>query len=281
MSTAAIQDAISTAFPGASRIDKIVLMHDLTVLLEAKDIGRFKGDISPFKQTAIDVSSKLPKQGSARKNLEKDAKKKLDAVVDKLQASMERWTKRARAKEISPTRFREEMKKALRVSYLDAYKLGTRASGLVRATDLEFHIGVDEKRWLDATLKSEQEYFNKFLDAVLKGESESKTAHRIRAYANGIRSVFDSSKVLQLPEDVVIHWVLQSRNPCPDCRFLHRLSPFTRDTLPTTPKAGSTRCRSNCYCLLRVVPGKSAEVESIRRRHKNAQSVLKLLQKNR
>lgn len=271
---------VDELFPGLTSIEKMLIQDDLLHLLESKDIGRFTGEISPFKQKAIDVSVG-PK---TKLKLEKDASKKLEILIDKLITDMEYFLGRLKGESdrvITKSKFKEEMKKVLRVAYLDAYKLGTRAAGLVRATDFSFHLGADEKKWLDKVFFSEQKYFEKFLDDVIAGESKTKSKVRIKNYANALRSVFDSSRMLQLPDDSIIHWVLQSNNPCSDCRLLHRLSPYTRDTLPTTPKSGSTRCFSNCYCKLRVVEATPSEVNKVRRKNKNAQHVLKKLQRSR
>jgi hypothetical protein len=41
-----------------------------------------------------------------------------------------------------------------------------------------------------------------------------------------------------------------SAEHCPDCPPLAAGSPYKWDKLPTVPRAGSTRCRSNCLCFL-------------------------------
>lgn len=37
---------------------------------------------------------------------------------------------------------------------------------------------------------------------------------------------------------------------CNGCRFLSEHSPYVKESIPTTPRAGSTRCLNNCRCKL-------------------------------
>lgn len=281
-----VQEVVESIFPQAQGAYKLVLEGVVLDIIEGKDIGKFRGDISIFKQQALDTAAAMPRPVLTRRGLEKDAGKKLSSLVDKLERSMLKHVARLRAedpsRQYSPTRFRKEMKADLMIAYQDAYKLGTRASGVGTASPgLLGHSSADEKKWVDNVLRAETVHFNKLLDALIKGESMSKARIRIRNYANAVRSVYEGSRVLQLPDDSLIHWVLQSNNPCSDCRLLHRLSPYTRDTLPTTPKAGSTRCLSYCFCKFRIVKAKPSEVERVRRKNKSAKSLLDKLKQNR
>ncbi len=230
-----VQDIVEDLFPVASVEHKLAVEREIYNILEGKDIGKFKGDISVFKKAAIDTAAAMPGAAKSRRSLARDSSKELDKVVDRLEATMNKYLKRLRGEgesKWSPSKFRKEMKSALSLAYTDAYRLGTRASGLVRATDLTAHTSPDEKRWIQNVFSQEQKYFNKFLDSLVKGESWTKARNRIRNYSNAVRSVYDSARTLQLPDNTVIHWVLQSSNPCPECRLLHRFSPYTKDTLP-------------------------------------------------
>lgn len=59
-----------------------------------------------------------------------------------------------------------------------------------------------------------------------------------------------------LPSGSVIHWRLGIAEHCDDCLSLALRSPFSKpgsgagDELPTVPRAGETRCLSNCRCSL-------------------------------
>lgn len=281
-----IVEYINKFFPDATWKERLEVGEYITSLLsESKDIARFKGDISVFKQRAIDTAATLPRPATTRRKLERQAKKELNRVAKEFEARMLKLLRRYHSEDerekLTRTRFIREMKDELRLAYMESYKLGTKASGLTTAADLGGHIGADELRWIENVLSKEGKYFNKFLKAIVAGESTKRSKIRIHNYAQAIKSVFEASKILQLPSESIIHWVLESHNPCPDCRLLHRLSPFVRETLPTTPKAGSTRCLSWCFCRLRIVKAKSGEVDRVMRRNKSAKHLLKKLEWNR
>lgn len=281
-----IRKLVSDLFPELSGGELLLAEAHVLDIIEGKDVGRFRGEISVFKQQAIDTASKLPKPVVGRRAMEKQAGKQLEKVVSRVVKEMESLVSRFRSespsRKLSKTKFKEKMKASLRAAYRDAYELGTVASGLGRArAGLVTHTGVDEKRWIDNIFSQEQKHFNKFLNDLIKGTSKTKASIRIKNYANAVRSVYEGSRILQIPDDTIIHWVLQSNNPCSDCRLLHRLSPYTPETLPTTPKGGSTRCLSYCYCKLRTVKGTRAEIERIKRKNRSAQYLLKKLKQNR
>ncbi len=253
-----------------------------SILLDGKDLAVFKGEILKQKQQAIRVSAAMPRPATYRRKLEKDASKKLDKVVIALDRKMTRLHRRLIRDDIDPSLFEKKMRIALRNAYMDAYALGSMSSGFVRADDISQRSSEDEMNWLKKVLKEENKHFTKFIDDMIFGVSRTKVKHRIKSYAEAIRSVFQSSRVLQMPDDSIFHWVLESGNPCADCRLLHRMSPFLRETLPTTPKSGSTRCLANCWCTLRIVKSKNqAELQKIKRRNRNSKYLLDRIEKNR
>lgn len=277
---------VEILFPDLPGVEKVKVEQIVTTLFEGKDVGRFKGDISVFKQRALDTVNAMPKAISFRRKEEKVAGASLDKLVDNTESEMMALIRRYRAddesRKISLTRFKSDMKFVLKSAYRKAYDLGTSASGIGREfPGMLDHQGVDEKRFVDNVFSQEQKYFNKFLADLARGESISRAEVRVRNYANAIRSVYEASRTVQLPDDTLIYWVLQSKNPCPECRLMHRNSPFTKNTLPTTPKSGSTRCLSFCYCKLRVVKAKPEEVERVARKNRSAEHVLRQLKQSR
>lgn len=283
MTESELRSLVREIAPGAGG-EELLVLEDLLrdAIAEAgKDVGRFKGSISVFKQRAIDTISGSPKALVTTRGLEKDATKKLNKLVDDLEKSLLYWYRRLKSTgsdKISPTKFRTETKLEIKLAYEDAYRLGTQAAGLTQTGSLVV-IGDDERRWLDSMFNQEMKYFNKLLDVLVRRDASSNSKNRLARYANAVRSVFEASRVLQVPDNHLIYWVLQSNNPCSHCRFLHRNSPYTKNTLPTTPKAGSTACLDHCYCKLRVVKAKPSEIAKVERKHKSAKALLAKLRK--
>jgi len=155
-----------------------------------------------------------------------------------------------------------------------AYQLGTKSVGLVKPTGSLYDLTPSENRWIDSYIKEEFGYFKKFL-AQAPNISDKQLKYRLGLYAAAMRSVYESGRVLSVGEDVLITWVLQSDEPCPDCQTLARNNPYTVNTLPTTPKAGQTRCRGNCYCSLKIDKVSKKEVDKVEKTHRSAKYVLR------
>jgi hypothetical protein len=84
-------------------------------------------------------------------------------------------------------------------------------------------------------------------------------ATRAQAYANATGAAFNLGAVDGGPPGELIVWVLGNADHCAECPLLAAYGPYTRETLPTVPRAGATPCRSNCKCSLVFKPGKAPE----------------------
>jgi len=71
-------------------------------------------------------------------------------------------------------------------------------------------------------------------------------------YGDALDSQFWNGYVAGIPDGVDIYWKLGTPKTehCPDCLDIAAGSPYTKETLPTTPGAGHTRCLTRCYCSL-------------------------------
>ena len=143
---------------------------------------------------------------------------------------------------ITLSKFKNLSRIALKAQTEEAFKLGVKSAGMVGPTGGLRALTPDEKKWLNSYLREELKHFEKFISSVAKGQSDKRTKQRLKMYATTIKSAYQSGRILSVGTDVEIHWVLESVSPCPDCKLLHRYSPFTVDTLPTVPKGGQTRC---------------------------------------
>ena len=259
----------------------LLVLEELRRIEEGKSIGTIKGKKDPLKQQHVlqrqdqkrFVSSLRAHAGHAAKLLLKEGatlERQLLALVAKY-----------RAGKITFRKLKTETRKAISASTEMAFRLGVKAAGIVGPTGSTLPLTSHEQRWLKSYLKEELKHWNDFLGSVVSGQSEKKNAQRIRSYARTIKSAYESGRVLSVGDQVIIHWELEHDDPCPDCRLIARYSPYTPDTLPTTPKGGQTRCLSNCYCSLRIVKDTDENVEKVRKKNKTAQWYLKKIQQNR
>lgn len=257
------------------------VLKELHSMQESKAVGSAKGKLDPSKQAAIQTAQRGTRFVSSVRAHARQARKQLDAVVSSFEKSVISEIKRYHSKKIEYPKLKTRTTLMLKGASEQAFQLGVKSAGIVTPTGSLYKLTSHEKKWLDSYLKEEVGHWNKFLDAVRKGQSDRKTLQRVKRYAEAIRSVFESGRVLSVGPDVIIHWVLESGNPCPDCKTLHRYSPYTADSLPTTPKAGQTRCLSNCYCTLRIVKSSPKEVDRVRKRVKKASWIIKKINQAR
>ncbi len=167
------------------------------------------------------------------------------------------------------------LRRELKQAYRRAFELGHESSGMsdwVELTDRDLE-------WLESAYREEVGYLKRFLDDVDAGRGAMDYRKRWRMYVDTLEHVFFSGKMVSVPEGFVIDWVMNRlAEHCEGCEILKKNSPYTRNSLPTVPKAGATPCLSNCRCRLRVRKPRSLEEYKAADR-KNRRSLLRLLKK--
>jgi hypothetical protein len=237
--------------------------------------GAKGGKGSRTKQSVIKSRQASPRFRSSQRQHAREASKRLDKEVQKLQDHLQKQVKLYQAGEISFNRLETRASIAFKETVEAIFKLGVRAVGLVTPTGAAYNLTQAEKKWISSYLKEELGYFKKFLAQIKANKSRRDVERRTSLYANAMRSVYEAGRVLSVGPDVLIYWVLESANPCPDCVLLNKHNPYTVDTLPTTPKAGQTRCRANCYCSLRIDTASPNAVKKVRAKQKKPSWLLK------
>jgi hypothetical protein len=154
----------------------------------------------------------------------------------------------------------------LRDAHERAFKLGLNAAGLVNPKKLIDDQPTLQKR-IESAVETEMDFFEKMLDQMREGSLRGAPAGRAQRYVEAVYSSFNQGRVMGMPNVSLFHWHLEFEEPCNDCKLIERFSPFTRETLPTVPRAGMTRCLNNCYCTLEVEPVTEQRVARTRRRH--------------
>lgn len=198
------------------------------------------------------------------------------------------------SRQASRTATERSIKDKLREIHLEAYRLGKRSAegggGLYQA-----QMTPDDAKHVESIARHEFRYLKKLFDTMELGRARLPTTtdggdwtgpglspvRRIENYADAARSTFSAGRVLHLPSDVLLYWTISRGENCPDCLELQRLSPFTPRTLPTTPKAGATRCLHNCKCRVIVRQATVTQVAAAARRNQTPEYVLRRLRQSR
>lgn len=229
-----------------------------------KGSGKKRADIRTVQSGRRFRSSQRQHSRSAGKALDKEVKELAKHLIGQITDYQDG--------KLSYRRLEARASIAFKGTIETVFRLGAKAVGLTRPSGALHDPTPSETKWLKSYVSEELGYFKKFLRDIRRGQSEKQIKRRVESYANALRSVYESGRVLGVGPHVLIYWVLdKDQNNCPDCIELSKHNPYTVDTLPTTPKGGQTRCRAYCYCTLRIDQATPAQVKKSRKGHKSSQ----------
>lgn len=206
---------------------------------------------------------------SSQRQHSRTAGKRLEKEVADLAEHLQKQIALFQNDEISFSRLETRASIAFKTTVEKAFKLGMKAVGLVKPAGSEYDLTANEKKWIKSYINEELGYFKKFLRQIRNNPNRKDVKRRLGLYAAAMKSVYEAGRVLSVGPNVLITWTLESNNPCPDCVLIHKYNPYTPDTLPCTPKSGQTRCKSWCYCTLKITTATAAEVKKVRAKHRN------------
>jgi GNAT superfamily N-acetyltransferase len=145
---------------------------------------------------------------------------------------------------ISAGQLASRLKTDLAAAQRRAFELGLRASGWTSGLQ-----EADEK-WLAGARRQEWRYLNSFMEDLANGTLKMSAEDRLGLYKQTVDSFFWAGRVDGMPKETLIYWRLGAAEHCADCLDFAAGSPYTRETLPSTPRAGDSACLSNCLCHL-------------------------------
>lgn len=195
----------------------------------------------------------------AKKNFEKD----LTKIVHYLQHSF-----------YTPDEARALSRKVFFKYYKQAYFLGLKASGagisqsysqLLFKDSADPKVYQEEERWSQTAATAEMKFWGKFLKDIELGRAFRLTMeNRIKLYGQSLEGHYNAGRVAGSPNHSIVYWSLSRGHvSCPECEWLGANSPFPKELMITTPKAGMCSCLMNCKCSLKIVPTTQAEYRQI------------------
>lgn len=138
------------------------------------------------------------------------------------------------------------------------------------------YISNDDSKIVNTAVKEELSFIRPMLRDVKRSEKSAKSFYsRIDRFIGGVQAMIDAGRTAATPDNYLFNWISErDRNTCPDCMWLDVNSPYTKSNLPTTPRAGATRCLWRCRCKIVAVRSSPARVEKVRRDSHSAQYIL-------
>jgi hypothetical protein len=249
------------------------VLDELRRLQESKTVASAKPP-EPGKTADIALVQTQRRFRTAQRQHAKSASKSLAKEIESFNKHLLAQIRSFQKGQISRRRLEARASIAFKTTAETAYRLGMKAVGLVKPTGALYDLTTNDKKWLASYLREELGYFKKFVSQA-KRLSDKAIQYRVGLYTAAMRSIYESGRILSVGPNVLITWVLQSDDPCPDCRLIAKHNPYTVENLPTTPKAGQTRCRGNCYCTLKVDKVSSQRVAQVRKRQRSGKWHLK------
>jgi len=222
-----------------------------------------------IRQAVIDAGFDMSagKFRQVRRNQSSANKEKFEALVKSVQRTLISTTmdflsqrKNPRIKTpMSRTRWETTLKTALRSGYAQAFQMGLDSSGVSK-----YRVGVSDmdREYVDKAVREEMRYFNKVIQRIDAGNLQGGLMNRLQAYAEALKHMYYAGRVMGTPSGMLIDWISpMDRSTCGGCKFLFEHSPYTKKTLPTTPRAGDTPCLNRCRCrlVMRSVPQEAFE----------------------
>lgn len=243
-------------------------------LVESKHLSTFRY-FAPMKDnTARNLKLTLLGFAALLRNAHNAARGRLDTKIERFYNLAITRIHQVRAGQLGRDLAVRDMKDELHQLYHEAFAQGLRgsASGL----DGRMTMNAEDERWVDSAFTHEMRFFNNFLDQALENElSPAQIEHRVRMYCDAVRSIYDAARVIGCHPDSLIYWIwTPEAQHCSSCDYLRDHSPYTKRTIPTTPRSGGTECLSNCRCHLRIVPASPDLVAQVERQSLNRATML-------
>ena len=181
------------------------------------------------------------------------------------------------AKRVAQGNYKAEiakLKRLLRESYLKSYRFGVASSGLKGKFLRKSFLSPEETRWVDSAVKHENRFLNGLLGDIKSGKSVASLRYRVGLYAKALKAAFTAGQVLATGQDTLIFWRLHPEaQHCQDCLMLAANSPYTKENLPTQPKAGLCQCvftpASRVETWRGMIPIADVRVNDFVRTHRN------------
>lgn len=229
-------------------------------LTEGKSIGTYKvadlklhGDVI---QQAIDpnVLNTLRHKGAAQ------GRKAMKEVRARTESRLLKLIEAFHTDVLVGEEFKKSMTQVMRAAWYESFKAGIRAGGVpakkIGGRTLPKLAEGDDK-WFRSAMTHEMRFLNRFIKAIVENDYKMPLPQRVKMYVNSLNAFYESSRIVALPETTLIHWTgPRDKTTCDSCRYMFENSPFTKANLPTTPRAGLTRCLTNCRdkLMIRIVP---------------------------
>lgn len=236
-------------------------------VFEGKALGTAElADLS-LKKDQLFVKDSDPKAfANERKKGQTVGGRKFKETTKRTKTVLLRAIRQYQQDKIDEKELKREVTKAMRIAWRDVFLAGLRAGGTKGEgsgkgkTLVKLDAGDD--KWLKSAVQHEMRFLNGFLKAITEGTYTMPLKRRVGMYVDALQSFYNSARVIALPSNIIVRWHgPHDKKTCPSCEYLFENSPYSKITLPTTPRSGLQICLTNCRDRLWIkrVPPEKAE----------------------
>lgn len=185
-------------------------------------------------------------------------------TFNQAQASAARLSGEARRRRLqgAAANLAEQWRAVIRRGFESAFRLGYSSRGRAgsRLTTMQINsIDSGFEAFVQNQARFATQFAQQYASGALKAPGRMGVGPRSNLYAQALKGAYNAGAVAGGPEGERIQWKLGACDHCPDCPLLAASGPYTRNTLPTYPGAGQTKCATNCCCHLVFIGGRTGE----------------------
>lgn len=237
-------------------------------LFEGKSIGTAKEQDLVLLQDPTIISNMDPDSfAKQRKSGATVGRRALKKTMDRTETDLVQLIEDFEFNDLPEKKLRDGAKRVMRKAWREVFIAGVRAGGSppTKTPGVLTKVSPVDEKWLKSAMAHEMTFLNKFLSDVVAGRGKMPYEKRAEMYVRALTSFYESARVMALPATSIIRWSgPNDKRTCPSCAYLFAHNPFTKKTLPTTPRSGMTVCLTNCrdrLLIRRATPDEVLAVE--------------------
>jgi hypothetical protein len=234
----------------------MIHVNDLWVYDDSLDEGKALGtaklnDLALKQDMLFPKDSDPDKLKNERKKGQTVAKRIFDNATKDTRKNFRKLVREYYKGKVNEKALRTNATKIMKGAWKRVFLAGLRAGGTTGGGSGPgkslVNIDASDEKWVKSAMKHEMGFLNKFLAAMTEDTTKMDPVRRADMYVDALYSFFESARVIALPANTRIWWKgPDDHKTCESCLYLFVNSPYTKLTLPTTPRSGLTLCLTNC-----------------------------------
>jgi len=205
--------------------------------------------LNPIRRAFTSIQSVLSGNVLNRSSMYGQSVEMINKAMGNYQSAIDNLVGDLESGRLSPEEALSRFKVTAENSYRVAYLAGGYRAGNPFYRDLG--ITPEDTSQVGGAMNFESGFWQDFQrDIKDKSYPRERVETRAKMYGDAIYSQYWNGYTAGLPDTTELAWIMGDAEHCEDCENMAANSPYTKASLPTVPRAGDTRCLSNCKCRI-------------------------------